>query len=67
MNLLVKVVGFCDFGAFLLGPNLRVPAAFAGAVKCFPLVSWEGNLNLLAIGAVTKNLDAVSSPAEDLR
>lgn len=47
-------------------PNLRVPVAFAGAVKCFPLVSWEGNLNLLEIGAVTKNLDAVSSPAENL-
>lgn len=49
-----KLWWFCDFGAFLLGPNLRVSAAFAGDVKCFPPVSWEGNLNLLEIGAVTK-------------
>lgn len=49
-----KLWWFCEFGAFLLGSNLWVTGAFTGALKYFPLVSWEDNLNLLEIGAVTK-------------
>lgn len=60
---------FCDFGACSLGPILRVPAPFAGAVKYFQLTIQEDNLNLLEDGAVassTENLDVVSSTAEDV-
>lgn len=50
-------------------PKQRVPAPVAGAVKYLELERQEDNLNLLEDGAVTystENLDAVSSPAEDL-